>query len=60
MNLSTQIQKQIGLFPEGKIFGYSDLDIYREDYQSVTKIMERLQNKGLIKKNVQRGYFISQ
>lgn len=50
MNLSTQIQKQIGLFPEGKIFGYSDLDIYREDYQSVAKIMERLQNKGLIKK----------
>lgn len=50
MNLSTQIEKQIGRFPEGKTFGYSDLEICREDYQSVAKIMERLQNKGLIKK----------
>lgn len=50
MNLSTQIQKQIELFPEGKIFGYTDLDISREDYQSVAKILERLQGRGVIKK----------
>lgn len=50
MSLSKQIQKQIGLFPEGKIFGYNDLDIYRKDYQSVAKILERLQGKGLIKR----------
>lgn len=50
MNLSTQIQKQIKRFPEGKVFGYPDLDIYRKDFQSVAKILERLQGKGLIKK----------
>ena len=50
MNLSTQIQKQIKRFPEGKTFGYPDLDISREDFQSTAKILERLQGKGLIKK----------
>jgi restriction endonuclease S subunit len=43
MNLSTQIQKQIKRFPEGKTFGYPDLDISREDFQSTAKILERLQ-----------------
>ncbi|MGI6718284.1 MAG: DUF6088 family protein [Bacteroidales bacterium] len=56
MNLTTQIEKQIKGFPEGKIFGYSDLEIYREDYQSVAKIIERLQNKNIIKK-ISKGMF---
>ena len=50
MNLSTQIQKQTKRFPEGKTFGYPDLEIGRECYQSAAKVLERLQGKGLIKK----------
>lgn len=50
MNLSIQIQKRIKRFPEGKTFGYPDLDINREDFQSTAKVLERLQGKGLIKK----------
>jgi len=56
MNLSTQIQKQIQRFSEGKVFGYSDLDIDRKDYQSAAKALERLQDKGFIKK-ISNGVF---
>lgn len=56
MNLSTQIQKQIQRFSEGKVFGYSDLDIDRKDYQSAAKALERLQDKDFIKK-ISNGVF---
>lgn len=50
MNLTIQIQEQILLFPEGKVFNYTDLDICRKKYLSAAKVLERLQNKGFIKK----------
>lgn len=42
--------------PEGKTFGYDDLQIAREKYTTAAKVLERLQTEGLIKK-ISKGVF---
>jgi hypothetical protein len=56
MNLATQIRTLIEKLPEGKTFGYADLSIAKEEYQTAAKALERLQKEGLIKK-VSKGVF---
>jgi len=56
MTLASQIRNRIKKFPEGKSFGYADLHIAKEDYQTAAKVLERLQTIGLIKK-VSKGMF---
>ncbi len=54
--LSAKIQEQIQGLPEDVSFGYGQLAIAGEDYQSAAKVLERLQKKGLIKK-LSKGLF---
>jgi len=56
MALATTIRNDIQQFPEGKTFGYADLDIAKSDYLTAAKALERLQKEGLIKK-VSKGVF---
>ena len=56
MNLATQIRNRIEKLPEGKSFGYADLGIAKEEYQTAAKALERLQAKGVIKK-LSKGVF---
>lgn len=56
MSLATQIRDRIEKLSEGKSFGYADLGIAKEDYQTAAKVMERLQVKGIIKK-ISKGVF---
>jgi len=56
MKLTETIRKQIEGLPEGEIFGYAQLGIAGEAYQSAAKVLERLQQKGVIKK-VSKGVF---
>lgn len=56
MTLASQIQSKIKKLPEGKTFGYADLDIAKEDFQTAAKAIERLQAKGIIKK-LSKGVF---
>lgn len=56
MTLASQIQSKIKQLPEGKTFGYADLGIAKEDFQTAAKALERLQAKGIIKK-LSKGVF---
>lgn len=56
MTLAAQIRNRIKKLPEGKSFGYADLGIAKEDYQTAAKALERLQAKGIIKK-ISKGVF---
>lgn len=56
MTLASQIRTRIKKLPEGKTFGYSDLGIAKEEYQTAAKALERLQTDGNIKK-VSKGIF---
>jgi hypothetical protein len=56
MNVAEQIRKTILKLPEDKTFGYADLGIAKEDYQTSAKALERLQKQGLIKK-MSKGIF---
>lgn len=56
MALATQIRNRIKQLPEGKTFGYDDLDIAKEEYSAAAKAMERLQKESLVKK-VSKGVF---
>ncbi|PKP29597.1 MAG: hypothetical protein CVU00_14820 [Bacteroidetes bacterium HGW-Bacteroidetes-17] len=56
MTLAAQIRTRIKKLPESKSFGYSDLGIAKEEYQSAAKVLERLQSKGVIKK-ISKGVF---
>jgi hypothetical protein len=56
MTLAAQIQARIKKLPTGKSFGYKDLDIAKENYQTAAKAIERLQAKGVIKK-ISKGVF---
>ncbi len=56
MTLAAQIQSTIKKLPEGKSFGYADLGIAKEDFQTAAKALERLQAKGVIKK-LSKGVF---
>lgn len=56
MTLATQIRTRIKKIPEGRSFGYADLGIAKENYQTAAKALERLQIKGFIKK-MSKGIF---
>lgn len=56
MTLASNIRNEINNLPQGKIFGYDDLHIVREKYQTAAKALERLQKEGFIKK-VSKGVF---
>lgn len=56
MTLAAQIQTRINKLPIGKSFGYADLGIAKENYQTAAKALERLQAKGIIKK-ISKGVF---
>jgi len=56
MKVAEQIRKTIIKIPEGKTFGYADLGIAKEDFQTAAKALERLQEKGVIKK-LSKGIF---
>ena len=56
MKLAEQIRIRINKLPKGKTFGYADLGIAKEDYQTGAKALERLQTKGIIKK-ISKGVF---
>jgi hypothetical protein len=56
MTLAAQIQSKIKKLPEGKTFGYADLGIAKEVFQTAAKALERLQTKGIIKK-LSKGVF---
>ena len=56
MTLASQIKAKIKKLPEGKTFGYDDLRIAKEEYQTAAKALERLQAKGIIKK-ISKGVF---
>ena len=56
MTLASNIRNEINNFPEGKTFGYGDLHIAREKYQTAAKALERLQKEGFIKK-ISKGVF---
>lgn len=56
MKLAEQIRTRIGKLPKGKSFGYADLGVSRENYQTAAKALERMQAKGNIKK-LSKGIF---
>jgi hypothetical protein len=56
MKVAEQIRKTIIKLPEDKTFGYADLGIAKENYQTSAKALERLQKEGLIKK-MSKGIF---
>lgn len=56
MTLASQIQNIIKKLPEGKTFGYADLGIDKEYYQTAAKALERMHTKGIIKK-ISKGIF---
>lgn len=54
--MAKKIRTRIEKLPEGKTFGYTDLLIAKEEYQTAAKALERLQAKGIIKK-ISKGVF---
>jgi hypothetical protein len=56
MTLASQIRTRIKKLPEGKSFGYADLGIAKEEYQTAAKALERLQANGIVKK-ISKGVF---
>ncbi len=56
MTVAMQIRNQIEQLPEGKTFGYADLLISKEAYQTAAKALERMQTQGIIKK-LSKGVF---
>jgi len=55
-NLSESIQWQIQGIPEDTSFGYGQLTIPEQQFQSVAKVLERLQERGAIRK-LSKGIF---
>lgn len=56
MNLSAQIRNKIDSFPVGITFGYAELGIEKDKYQTAAKTFERLQANGVLKK-ISKGVF---
>jgi len=56
MNLAKKIEQQINRFEKGNTFTYKDLNIKKEEYSTVAKIVERLIKKGIIKR-ISTGIF---
>ena len=50
MTLAAEIRQRISQIPEGKTFGYNDLNIAKENYLTAAKALERIQKDGLIKR----------
>lgn len=55
-SVSDTVARQIQTMPEDISFGYGQLSITRQDYQTAAKALERLQKKGVIKK-LSKGVF---
>lgn len=55
-SLSKRIAEKITSLPEDVIFGYSQLGLSKQEYQSAAKILERQQKRGVIKK-LSKGLF---
>ncbi len=56
MTVASQIQTKIKKLPEGKSFGYADLGIAKDEFQTAAKALERLLAKRLIQK-LSKGVF---
>ena len=56
MTVASQIETKIKKLPEGKSFGYADLGIAKDEFQTAAKALERLLAKRLIKK-LSKGVF---
>jgi hypothetical protein len=56
MKLAEQIRNKILALPTEITFGYAELCIAKEDYQTAAKVLERLQKKETIKK-ISKGVF---
>lgn len=56
MKVAEQIRKTITKLPKDKTFGYADLSIGKNEYQTAAKALQRMQAKGLIKK-MSKGIF---
>lgn len=56
MSLAAQLRRKIERIGEAKVFGYADLGIAKSEYQTAAKALERLQQKGMIKK-LSKGIF---
>jgi predicted transcriptional regulator of viral defense system len=56
MKLAGQIRATIEKLPKGRSFGYADLGIAKNEFQTAAKALERLQKKGIIKK-ISKGVF---
>lgn len=56
MNVASKIRKRISELEEGVTFRYADLGIDKSEYQTAAKVLERMQEKELIKK-VSKGIF---
>jgi hypothetical protein len=56
MKVTEKILQQLKRIAEDTIFGYEQLYINKEEYQTAAKALERLQKKGVIKK-VSKGIF---
>jgi hypothetical protein len=56
MKVAEQVRKAIECIPESQPFGYDDLGIEKTDIIAATKAIERLKNKGTIKK-ISKGVF---
>ncbi len=50
MSVSKKIQKQIGKLAEGATFKYEQLAIESQEYTAAVKVIERLIEKGVIKR----------
>lgn len=55
-SLSDSIQRQVQSIPEDTSFGYGQLTIPEQQFQSAAKVLERLQKKGVIRK-LSKGIF---
>ncbi|WP_421828341.1 DUF6088 family protein [Larkinella sp.] len=55
-SISDQVNQQIQGLPEDTSFGYGQLALAKQDYQTAAKALERLQKKGVIKK-LSKGIF---
>jgi hypothetical protein len=56
ISLAQRITQQIQSLPEDISFGYAQLAIDGQEYQSAAKVLERLQKKGIVKK-LSKGLF---
>lgn len=56
MNISQKIDQQLQAIPEGTVFKYQNLEIAPNEYMAASKKIERLLDKGILKR-VSKGMF---